>query len=80
MVIGAPTATNFHMDYRRSKALSGVSGSAAWMSDLSSGAWSTNDISDEFVSDHGTYETRRATVPRLPGETRKFLRLEVWEE
>ncbi len=80
MVIGAPTATNFHMDYRRSKALSGVSGSAAWMSDLSSGAWSTNDISDEFVSDHGAYEIRRATVPRLPGETRKFLRLEVWEE
>ena len=26
------------------------------------------------------YEVRRATVPRLPGETRKFLRLEVWEQ
>jgi len=80
MLIGAPTATNFHMDYRRSKALNGVTGGVVWKNELSSGAWSTNDVTDESVSDHGTYEIRRATVPRLPGETRKFLRLEVWEE
>jgi len=68
------------MDYRRSKALNGVSGGVTWKNDLTSGAWSTNDVTDEFISDHGAYEIRRATVPRLPGETRKFLRLEVWEE
>lgn len=80
MVIGAPTATSFHMDYRRSKALNGVTGGVVWKNELSSGDWSTDFITDEVISDHGAYEVRRATVPRLPGETRKFLRLEVWEQ
>ena len=80
MVIGAPTATSFHMDYRRSKALNGVTGGVVWKNELSSGDWSTDFITDEFISDHGAYEVRRATVPRLPGETRKFLRFEVWEQ
>ena len=80
MVIGAPTATSFHMDYRRSTSLDGVSGGVVWKNELSSGDWSTDFITDEFISDHGAYEVRRATVPRLPGETRKFLRFEVWEQ
>ena len=80
MVIGAPTATSFHMDYRRSKALNGVTGGVVWKNELSSGDWSTDFITDAFISDHGAYEVRRATVPRLPGETRKFLRLEFWEQ
>ena len=80
MVFGAPTATSFHMDYRRSKALNGVTGGVVWKNELSSGDWSTDFISDEIISDHGAYEVRRATVPRLPGETRKFLRFEVWQE
>ena len=80
MVVGAPTATSFHMDYRRSKALNGVTGGVVWKNELSSGDWSTDFISDEIISDHGAYEVRRATVPRLPGETRKFLRFEVWEQ
>jgi len=80
MLIGTPTSTNFHMDYRRSKALHGVTGGVAWRNDLSIGTWSTNGVTDEFVSDEGTYEIRRATVPRLPDESRKFLRLEAWEE
>jgi hypothetical protein len=80
MVVGAPTATSFHMDYRRSKALNGVTGGVVWKNELSSGDWSTDFITDEFISDHGAYEVRRATVPRLPGETRKFLRFEVWQE
>ncbi len=80
MVFGAPTATSFHMDYRRSKALNGVTGGVVWKNELSSGDWSTDFISDEILSDHGAYEVRRATVPRLPGETRKFLRFEVWQE
>ncbi|MEX1110532.1 MAG: MBG domain-containing protein, partial [Chthoniobacterales bacterium] len=70
MLIGAPTATNFHMDYRRSKSLNGVTGGVMWRNDLSSGTWSTNDVTDEFLSDEGAYEMRRATVPVLPGETR----------
>ena len=80
MVIGDPTSTTFHMDYRRSKALNGVTGGVVWKNELSSGDWSTDFITDEIISDHGAYEVRRATVPRLPGETRKFLRFEVWQE
>jgi hypothetical protein len=80
MVIGAPTATSFHMDYRRSKALNGVTGDVAWRNDLTSGNWSTTGVIDTFVSDHGAYQMRRATVPVLPGEPQKFLRLEVREE
>jgi hypothetical protein len=80
MVVGAPTATSFHMDYRRSKSLNGVSGGVVWRSDLTSGAWSTVGVVDTVVSDHGGYQMRRATVPLQPGETVKFLRLEVREE
>ena len=80
MVIGAPTATSFHMDYRRSKALNGVTGGVAWRNDLISGNWSTTGVIDTFVSDHGAYQVRRATVPVLPGEPQKFLRLEVRED
>jgi hypothetical protein len=39
-----------------------------------------NGVIDEFVSDHGDYEMRRATAPVLPGEQRKFLRLEVQQQ
>jgi len=79
-IIGAPTVTNFHMDYRRSKSLNGVTGGVAWRNDLTIGGWSTDSVVETIVSDHGAYEIRRATVPRLPGEAQKFLRLEVWEE
>jgi hypothetical protein len=79
MVIGAPTATSFHVDYRRSTSLDGVSGGVAWRKDLTGGDWSTDGVIDTFVSDHGAYQVRRATVPVLPGEPQMFLRLEVRE-
>ncbi len=80
MVIGAPTATSFHMDYRRSKSLNGVTGGVAWRNDLTSGEWSTEGVIDTFVSDHGAYQMRRATVPLQPSEARKFLLLEVQQQ
>jgi hypothetical protein len=80
MMMGTPTSTNVHLDYRRSKSLNGVTGGVAWRNDLTSGAWSTNSVVETVVSDHGTYEIRRATVPVLPGEDRKFLRLEVQQQ
>jgi hypothetical protein len=79
MVIGAPTATSFHMDYRRSTSLDGVTGGVAWRNDLTSGNWSTTGVIDTFVSDHGAYQVRRATVPVFAEEPQKFLRLEVRE-
>jgi hypothetical protein len=77
---GAPTATTFHMEYTRSKSLSGVRGGVVWRNDLNGGSWLSNNVTDELVSDHGTYERRRATVPVQPGEVRKFLRMEVRQE
>ena len=65
------------LDYPRSKALNGSSGFVEWTTTFST--WSTANVTDSLLSDQGAYETRRATVPILPGETKKFLRLRVEE-
>jgi hypothetical protein len=64
------------LDYRRSKALTGISGQVEWTSTLTTNAtWSTANVTDSLLIDQGAYESRRATVPILPGESKKFLRL-----
>ena len=69
------------MQYRRSKNTQGVTGIMKWKNNLADElGWSGVGVTDEFVSDHGDYEMRRATVPLQPGEARKFLRLEVGQE
>lgn len=68
------------MQYRRSKNTRGVSGGVKWKNTLTEGDWSADGVTDELVSDHGDHELRRATAPVLPGETRKFLRLEVQQQ
>jgi hypothetical protein len=69
------------LDYRRSKALTGTSGQVEWTSTLSTNAtWSTANVTDSLLIDQGAYESRRATVPILPGDSRKFLRLRVSPE
>ena len=66
------------LDYRRSKALTGTSGQVEWTSSLSANTtWSTANVTDSLLIDQGAYESRRATVPILPGESKKFLRLRV---
>lgn len=80
MTIGTPTATSIHMDYRRSKSLNGVAGGVVWRNELTSGVWSAEGVTDELVSDHGTYEMRRATVPLAPEDQRKFINLEVQQQ
>ena len=68
------------LDYRRGKDTTGVSARVKWHPNLTDATpWSTNGVTDQFLSDHGTYEMRRATVPIAPGDGRKFLRLEVTE-
>lgn len=66
---------NLTMDYPRSKALSGSSGRVEWTTNFS--GWSTANVTDSLLSENATHETRRATVPIAPGETKKFLRLRV---
>lgn len=68
------------LDYRRGKNTQGVVGAVKWRSTLSGpGSWTTNGVTDQFLSDHGTYEMRRATVPVAPEDKSGFLRLEVAE-
>ena len=66
---------NLTMDYPRSKALSGSSGRAEWTASFS--GWSTANVTDSLVTENGTHEIRRATVPIQQGESKKFLRLRV---
>lgn len=72
------TGSVLQLDYRRGKAITGVSGFAEWTAGLSgSVTWSVSGVTDELISDEGTYEIRRATVPFTGPETAKFLRLRV---
>jgi hypothetical protein len=77
---GDVTPGEVSMEYRRSKNTQGVSGGVKWKNALTDANWLANGVIDEFVSDHGDYEMRRATAPVLPGEQRKFLRLEVQQQ
>jgi hypothetical protein len=77
---GDVTPGEVSMEYRRSKSTQGVVGAMKWKTNLSDPAWSGEAVTDVLVTDHGDYETRRASAPVLPGETRKFLRLEVQQQ
>jgi hypothetical protein len=66
------------LDYRRSKGQSGLTGTVEWTTSLSTNAtWSSANVTDSLLNDQGAYENRRATVPVLPGESKKFLRLRI---
>ena len=80
MPVNAATPGQVSMEYRRSKNTQGVSGGVKWKSALMDANWSADGVTDEFVSDHGDHELRRATAPVLPGERQKFLRLEVQQQ
>ena len=72
------TGSALQFDYRRGKAITGVSGAVQWTSSLSgSVTWSVSGVTDELISDEGTYEIRRASVSFTGPETAKFLRLHV---
>ena len=69
--------SSFSMTYRKNKAATDIAGVVKWSSDLVSTNWNASGVVDTLVQDHGSYETRRATVPIQPGESKKFLRLEI---
>ena len=77
MPVDTGVAGEISVRYRRSKSTQGVIGGMKWKNTLTDVDWSSDGVTDEFVSDHGDYEMRRATAPVLPGEQQKFLRLEV---
>jgi hypothetical protein len=72
------TGSVLQLDYRRSKVITGVSGSVQCTANLSgTPTWSSSGVTDTLVSDEGTYELRRASVSFTNPETAKFLRLRV---
>ena len=64
------------LTYRKSKQITGVVGVVEWTTDLATGNWSSNDVTETSV-DFGNYEERTASVPKAEGEVRKFLILRV---
>jgi hypothetical protein len=66
----------FSLTYRKSKEITGVVGAVEWSTDLASGNWSSDGITETSV-DFGNYEERTASVLKAEGEVRKFLILRV---
>jgi hypothetical protein len=64
------------LTYRKSKEITGVVGAVEWSTDLASGNWSSDGITETSV-DFGNYEERTASVLKAEGEVRKFLILRV---
>jgi hypothetical protein len=65
------------LTYRKSKEIIGVVGVVEWSTDLATGIWSSDGVTDTLVGDYGNYEERTASVPKAQGEVRKFLILRV---
>jgi hypothetical protein len=72
-----PGGSSFSLLYRKNKAATDVAGIVKWSSDLASVNWDSAGVEDVLVQDHGSYEIRRATAPIQPGESKKFMRLEI---
>jgi hypothetical protein len=66
----------FH--YRRSKSLNGMTGTVKWSTAPGSASvWSSDGVSDVRISDEGTHEWRRATLPWSWSEGDLFLRIDL---
>jgi hypothetical protein len=65
------------LNYRKSKEITGVVGVVEWSTDLATGIWSSDGVTDTLVGDYGNYEERTASVPRALGDVRKFMILRV---
>jgi hypothetical protein len=81
MTVVYTNSNAIHLDYRRDTTASGITNWVKWKNDLASpDSWSTNNVSETVLSNQSNFEWRRATVPVQPGDTRKFLRLEVQQQ
>ena len=65
-------------DYRRSKAINGMTGAVKWSTAPGVAAmWSSQSVTDVPLTDYGTYEWRRATLPWTSEQGDVFLRLDL---
>jgi autotransporter-associated beta strand protein len=72
-----PAGPTLSFLYRRNKTATDLTGTAVWSDTLESASWSSSGITDIQVQNDLDYETRRASVPILPGESRKFMRIKI---
>jgi hypothetical protein len=77
-VVQQITAEAVLFDYRRSKAVNGVTGVVKWSTSPGLGsAWSAESVTDVPLIDEGTYEWRRASLPWTPQQGDVFLRIDL---
>jgi len=77
-LLPAVDASSLSLTYRKSRTATGVTGAVLWKDDLMSAVpWSSVGINDQSVGGTDEYDLRRATVPLAPGESGKFLSLQV---
>ena len=72
-----PAGPTLSVLYRRNKTATDLTGTAVWSDTLEPASWSSSGITDIQVQNDLDYETRRASVPILPGESRKFMRIKI---
>lgn len=75
----AGNPSSLSMTYRRAKETTGVTGGVSWVGALNSGTWSTNGVT-ETALDRTNYFDVTSTVTNAPGDTQKFLRLDVRQQ
>ena len=76
--LGSTLALNGGMlafTFPRNKAATDASISVKWTDDLTAGSWSSAGVTETLLSDDGTLQIVRATLPR--GAARRFVLLEV---
>jgi len=72
-----PAGPTLSVLYRRNKTATDLNGIAVWSDTLESASWSSSGITYIQVQNDLDYETWRASVPILPGESRKFMRIKI---
>jgi hypothetical protein len=72
------TADTVFFDYRRSKTLNGISGTVKWSTAPgASAAWSADSVTEIALTDEGTHEWRRASLPWTSQQGDVFLRIDL---
>ncbi|OYV04942.1 MAG: hypothetical protein CFE26_14220, partial [Verrucomicrobiales bacterium VVV1] len=75
----AVTASALEITYTRSKAAftGGVTFTVEWSDTLAANSWSAGGVTQSILTDNGTLQTIKATVPAAPAIPMRFARLKV---
>ncbi len=64
------------LTYNRASKITDLACTVEWCADPATGPWTSTGVTEQILSDNGTLQTRRATIPTGPGPHR-FVRLKV---